>query len=456
MPRSLLEILLEKKDPKKALPYPTKDQFVTELENLNEICTRNLIETFGVEGFGGVNTFGKIREDLKKCQTTLRKFKEEYQDYPWEDPIVQNELLDIRKEIMGEDPDKPGGLLLDLQKARIDSLGEEDSYRIANTYFQTAESVRISGTQKILKISMMRDNEDKVDRARANTDITENNDINKEKYDIVAKKVPARSMDRPADMSDADWEIEKAKREADNKEIEAGNAQRVADVIRLRMGMFDYLATLTDVTRKEVEEGWGIGENKNGEDEPTNDQRKYRKKLLLTAMPFIEKLTERDFDETGDPIEDKAYMDIIKVLASYSPGFKNYEPDPKEEVKEVEITKEQYEVIKTEMTKRQKEINGLIESIIDNHTGNSMIDKIIKEEMEKAQEELKSVAPETACDVNSKRKLKKAEKDLADKVSKNKEALKGKDIEDLDRVANIIKEIFTYCKNKEYTKQDKK
>ena len=328
MPRSLLEILLEKKDPKKALPYPTKDQFVTELKKLDEICTRNLIETFGVEGFGGVNTFGKIREDLKECQATLRKFKEEYQDYPWEDPTVQNKLLETRKKIMGEDPDKPGGLLLDLQKARIDSLGEEDSYRIANTYFQTAESVRISGTQKILKISMMRDNEDKVDRARANTDITENNDINKEKYDIVAKKVPARSMDRPADMSDADWEIEKAKREADNKVIEAGNEQRVADVIRLRMGMFDYLATLTDVTRKEVEEGWGIGENKNGEDEPTNDQRKYRKKLLLTAMPFIEKLTERDFDETGDPIEDKAYMDIIKVLASYSPGFKNYEPDP--------------------------------------------------------------------------------------------------------------------------------
>ena len=452
MPRSLLEILLEKKDPKKALPYPTKDQFVTELKNLDEICTRNLIETFGVEGFGGVNTFGKIRADLKECQATLRKFKEEYQDYPWEDPTVQNKLLETRKKIMGEDPDKPGGLLLDLQKARIDSLGEEDSYRIANTYFQTAESLVISGTQKILKISMMRDNEDKVDRARANTDITENNDINKEKYDIVAKKVPARSMEKPADMSDADWAIEKVKREADNAEIEAGNAQRVADVIRLRMGMFDYLATLTDVTREEVEKGWGIGENKNGEDEPTNDQRKYRKKLLLAAMPLIEKVTGRDFDETGDPIEDKAYMDIIKVLACYSPGFKNYEPDPKEEVKEVEITEGQYKVIKTEMGKRKKEINDLIDSIIYNHPGTSMIDKIIKEEMEKAQEELKSVAPETACDVNSKRKLKKAEKDLADKVSKNKGALNDKDIEDLDKVAKIIEGIFTYCKNKEYTK----
>lgn len=452
MPRSLLEILLEKKDPKKALPYPTKDQFVTELKNLDEICTRNLIETFGVEGFGGVNTFGKIRADLKEHQATLRKFKEEYQDYPWEDPTVQNKLLDIRKKIMGEDPDKPGGLLLDLQKARIDSLGEEDSYRIANTYFQTAESVRISGTQKILKISMMRDNEDKVDRARANTDITENNDINTAKYDIVAKKVPERSMDRPADMSDANWAIEEAKRISDNKDIKEANEKRVADVIRLRMGMFDYLATLTDVTREEVEKGWGIGENKNGEDEPTNDQRKYRKKLLLAAMPLIEKVTGRDFDETGDPIEDKAYMDIIKVLASYSPGFKNYEPDPKEEVKEVEITEGQYKVIKTEMGKRKKEINDLIESIIANHPGTSMIDKIIKGEMEQAKKELDSVEPETACDVNSKRKLEKAKKDLADKVSKNKGALNDKDIENLDEVAKIIEGIFSYCKNKEYTK----
>jgi len=34
MPRSLLEILLEKKDPKKSLPYPTQGQFNAELKNL--------------------------------------------------------------------------------------------------------------------------------------------------------------------------------------------------------------------------------------------------------------------------------------------------------------------------------------------------------------------------------------------------------------------------------------
>jgi len=451
MPRSLLEILLEKKDPKKTLPYPTKDQFIAELDNLNTICTSTLSETFGIEGFGGVNTFAKIRADLKKYQTTLRKYKEEYQDYPWEDPTVQAKLKEIRENIMGTDPDKPGGLLLALQKARIDSLGEEDSYRIANTYFETAESLRVTGTQRILKIAIMRDNEKKVDRARANTDITENNEINQEKYDIVAKKVPLRSTDKPADMSEADWAIEEVKIEADNEAIRKANDKREEDVIRLRIGMFDYLATLTKVTKKEVEDGWG-----KGTEDPSDDQRAYRKKLLLVAMPFIEKITERDFDEKGDPMKDTAYMNLIQVLASYSPGYKNYEPDPKEKVAEVEITKDQKAVIGEVMVERKKEITGLIKLIIDNHTGNTMIDKIIREEMEKAQKELNSVAPETACDVNSIEKLEEAKKKLADKVSKNKGVLTDKDIEDLNKVANIIKGIFSYCENKEYTKGEKK
>ena len=157
MPRSLLEILLEKKDTKKSLPYPTREQFNTELNNLDTICTSTLTEAFGLEGFGGLNTFEEIRVKLKEHQVTLRKYKKEYQDYPWEDPTVQAKLSEQRKIIMGDDPKKTGGLLLDLQEARIESLGEEDSYRIANTYFEAAESLRVTGTQKILKIASMRD-----------------------------------------------------------------------------------------------------------------------------------------------------------------------------------------------------------------------------------------------------------------------------------------------------------
>ena len=250
MPRSLLEILLEKKDPKKSLPYPTREQFNAELNNLDTICTSTLTEAFGLQGFGGVNTFDGIAEKIKKCQATLRKYKKEYQDYPWEDPMVQDELKRIRERLVGTNPDEIGGLLLDLQEARIESLGEEDSYRIANTYFETADSLRVSATQKILKIATMRDNEKKVDRARANTDLTENNEINKEKYDITAKKVGSADSDRPKGISNADWEKRKA-------EIEADNEKRREDVIRLRKGIFYYLANLLGELESDVEEKWG-------------------------------------------------------------------------------------------------------------------------------------------------------------------------------------------------------
>ena len=304
MPRSLLEILLEKKDPKKSLPYPTQGQFNAELKNLDEICTRTLTELFGTEGFGGVNTFEEIRTKLKKCQTILRKFKEEYQDYPWEDPTVQNKLSEQRKKIMGDKPNEIGGLLLDLQEARIESLGEGDSYRIANSYFETAESLRVSGTQRILKIASMRDKEIKVARSRANTDLTENNEINREKYDITAKKIGEADSDKPRDMTAADWVIRK-------KEIAAENEKRKEEIMRLRMGIFYYLGNIINgETKENVETKWGGG--KYGEDAPTDEQRAYRKELLVKAMPFIERVTQQDFNEK-DPINDKKYMNFVMI-----------------------------------------------------------------------------------------------------------------------------------------------
>ena len=445
MPRSLLEILLEKKDPKKSLPYPTQGQFNAELKNLDEICTRTLIETFGTEGFGGVNTFGAIRKSLKDCQAILRKYKEEYQDYPWEDPTVQAELLKQKKIIMGDDPEKTGGLLLDLQEARIESLGEEDSYRIANTYFETAESLRVTGTQRILKIASMRDKEIKVGRARANTDLTENNEINSKKYDITAKKIGAEDSDRPKDMSDDDWKKRK-------KEIEEDNKKRKEEVARLRMGIFYYLGMIVGETQKDIKEKWGGG--KDGEKDPTDAERGYRKELLVKAMPFIERVTQQDFNEK-DPLADKKYMNFVMILASYSPGYKNYKPDPKDQVVEVKITDEQKAVIGTEMENRKAKIKALIDEIIGRNSG-AGIQKIVKEEMEKAQAELDSVDAKTACDINSQRKLSNAKAELDKKVNDNKGILDPKDIEDLGKVADIIDTIFGYCNNQEYTKGEKK
>ena len=447
MPRSLLEILLEKKDPKKSLPYPTQGQFNAELKNLDEICTRTLTELFGTEGFGGVNTFGAIRKSLKDCQTILRKFKEEYQDYPWEDPTVQDKLSEQRKIIMGDKPNEIGGLLLDLQEARIESLGEGDSYRIANSYFETAESLRVSGTQRILKVASMRDKEIKVSRTRANTDITENNEINNKKYDITAKNIP--EGEQPKDMSTTDWNKQKA-------EIAASNKKRKEEAARLRMGIFSYLGMIVGETQANVKKKWGGELDKNLDPkDPDATQRAYREELLVKAMPFIEKVTQQDFNEK-DPINDKKYMNFLMILASYSPGYKNYKPDPKEELVDNKITKEQREVIGVEMKARKGEIEALINSIKARHTGGG-IDKMITEEMEKAQGELKSVDAKTACDIDSKRKLLKAKVDLDQKVKDNGKVLKPEDIEDLGKVADIIDMIFEYCNGEKYiVKEEKK
>jgi hypothetical protein len=206
----------------------------------------------------------------------------------------------------------------------------------------------------------------------------------------------------------------------------------------------------------EVAEKWGgeIGSDSEPSD-PNDVQRKYRIELLTKAMPFIEKVTQRNFNE-DDPFGDEDYMKLIMILASYSPGYKNYEPDPKDKVEVKKITPEEYKVIGEEMKKRQGEINDLIDEIIKRHPGNGPIDKIIKDEMEKAQAELREIDPATACDVNSKKKLDLAKEDLSTKVTKNKDVLDKDDIEDLKKVADIISQIFDYCDYEKYTIKDVK
>jgi hypothetical protein len=145
------------------------------------------------------------------------------------------------------------------------------------------------------------------------------------------------------------------------------------------------------------------------------------------------------------------------VLASYTPGYQDFEPDAKGKVANTEITEEQYGVIKIEMVERQKQINARIEKIKLNHSGNSPVDKIITDEMVKAQKELASVAPETACDVNSLSKLNSAKNDLAKKIEANKKALDPVDIKDLEEVADIINGILNYCDYEKYiVKEEKK
>lgn len=455
MPRSLLEILLEKKDPKKSLPYPTRDQFNMELDNLIGICNTNLSGLSAVIGFGGVNTFEDIRKKLKDSRDTLLKYQKEWKDYPWNDPTVQEKVVEQRKTIIGDKPDEVGGLLLDLKNARVESLGEGDSFRIANTYFETGESLRVKGTQKILRIASMRDKEIKVDRARANTDLTENNEINSEKLDITAKRqanvVPGK---KPPNTSATDWDEHLKKIAEDNKKIDDDNEKRKKDVIKVRMGMFYYLGSIVGQTKEEVFKKWGGGDD--GELKPSEDQKGYRKELLLKAMPFIQKVTQKDFDEKN-PLGDKEYIKYIMILGSYTPGYQNYKPDPEDKKEVKEITADEKGKIKTEMGGKdgkggkKGEIKLLIKQIKDRHSGNGAIDKEIVKQMTEAENELDSVDPETACDEASMDKLKDARQKLKEKVKDSPEGILQKDdISDLNSIADLIEKIFQYCNLESY------
>jgi hypothetical protein len=460
MPRSLLEILLEKKDPKKSLPYPTRDQFNIELENLIGICVKTLSGLAAIENFGGVEAFGTIREDLKSCRDKLMKYKEEWKDYPWNDPVVQQKVVDLKIKIAGDKPDKIGGILLDLKNARVESLGEGDSYKIANTYFETAESMRVRGTQKILRIASMRDKEIRLDRSRSNTDLTENNEINSEKVDITAKKGKTREIPKtqPSDskMTPDEWAAHIKQIEEDNAKTEKDYEERKKKTAKLRMGMFYYIGMLLGETENQVREKWGSDEYGNTKDDPTDEEKKNRTEYLQKIVPFMERVTGKDFDDKN-PGGDKELIKYIMVLGSYTPGYANYKADPEDKTaKPVEITKEEKEAIKKEMEGddgkggKKAKINDLIDSIIKRHNGTGPVDTEIVKQMKEAKVDLESVEAETACDTNSMEKLNDSKAELRDKGRKYKSVLTKDDIDDLDKIANILDEIFLYCGSESY------
>lgn len=459
MPRSLLEILLEKKDPKKSLPYPTRDQFNMELENLIGICVKTLSGLAAIENFGGVEAFGTIREDLKSCRDKLMKYKDEWKDYPWNDPVVQQKVVDLKIKIAGDKPDEIGGILLDLKNARVESLGEGDSYKIANTYFETAESMRVRGTQKILRIASMRDKEIRLDRSRSNTDLTENNEINSEKVDITAKKGQTREIPKtkPSDskMTDDEWAAHVKQLEEDNAKTEKDYEERRKKTAKLRMGMFYYIGMLLGETQKEVREKWGSDEYGETKDDPTDEEKKNRTEYLQKIVPFMERVTGKDFDDKN-PGGDKELIKYIMVLGSYTPGYENYKADPEDKTaKPVEISKEEKETIKKQMEGEKTKINDLIDSIIKRHNTSGAVDLEIVKQMKEAKADLASVEPETACDTNSMEKLNDSKSALRNKSRKYKSILTDEDIADLDSIANILDSIFQYCSLESYKPKQK-
>ena len=422
MPRSLLEILLEKKS---ELPIKSSDEFYTRLDDLEAFCMNILSELQGIKGSSGFLEIealkddpGTLKSNIRDSLKTLRKSRDNWEEYKWNDPGVQDKIIEIEEQIKGEDPKVIGGYIKDLADARIEALGKDDALRIGNTYFETAEALREKASQKIFSVASIRDKEIKVDMKLANSDIAQQNNFDSDKLDIVAKKKEGAT-------------------DEETKEIAKENA-------KLKNGLFYFLGMILGQTQEEVKTNWGEGEN------PTQGQKDYRKEVLTKAVPYIESITKKDYDEKN-PYLDEQYMSDVMILARYTPVYKNYEPDPEESEEEVVITDAEYKVIEKEMDAKKDEIIALLNKVKASNSGSGPKEKKMSEEMDAAIKELNSVESKTACSSYSISKLRSAKAKMEKDISDYSNLLdKEKDIAPINEIGVIIDKIIQYCRGKNY------
>lgn len=429
MPRSLFQILLEKKD---NLVYPTESQFYLEIDNIEKICLAKLTELKAIETAGGIyDKFEGVRNRIKTDLEKVRKYRKEFEDYPWNDPEVQSYVVDIRKNIKDIDSQ--------LSEARKKALGDDDSLRIGNTYFQNAESLREKASQKILAIASMREKDIRSDRQRSSTDITENTEFDKDKMDIVAKK---GGLDLDADG--------KPKATAANDAIIKQRAER-AD--RIKKGIFYYLAMILGQTESEIESKWEVkGAN-------TEEKAKaHRIELLIKAAPYVEGAYGKKYKNIEpNPFADEEYMLDLGILSSYNPGYKDYKPKAGDSKVKKEITEAQKVQIGKDITETKAKMLKLIdELIVGNKKGGDSKgidlkkDKMV-EEMEAAKKDLAQVKSEDSCSVGAQDSLSSAKSQMETNISKYKGILdKDYDIPRLEKIAAYIDEVFDYCADRKY------
>jgi hypothetical protein len=459
MPRSILEILLEKKNP--PLVYPSESHVYNTLNILLDQVLNNLSALKAMRGFGGVEVFGKISEELKSFREGIESDIKDLDNgtKKWNDPKFQESIGG--KDGKGGKIKEIVDLVEKLGEARINSLGEKDAFSKGNTFFETGESLVRSAEKKFLEIATIRDNQIKSAEQRSTTDLFSSNKFDTDKLDITAKKTDPSS----------------GKNDKEKKEIEKQNDIIEETNKRLRMGLFYYLAMILSSTQSEIEKGWGnvefkeekpakagetaaqkkAREKENEEIKKENEkikpdiekQRAKRLEYLQKALPFIESITGKDFDDK-DPASDEIYMKTLMALASYTPGFKNYEPDIKEE--NIKITGDQYKKISEKVGSDKKNMLDKLDLILKRHGKNDIKDTKIREKIEEAKKELEKVDPKTACDYESLKKLQEAKADIAEKIKEYGKHLEEDDKKDLEEISVIIDAIFDYCYSKEYSK----
>lgn len=434
MPRSLIQIILEKKN---NLVYPTSSQFYEELEKIEGICNQKLIDLNATETAGGIyDEIPEVRTRIKNDLDKVRKYIKEYKDYLWNDPEVQEYVVKIRKNI--------GELDSLLANARKKSLGDDDSLRIGNTYFQTAESLREKAREKILSIASIRSKDIESDRQRSSTDITENTEFDKDKMDIVGKKGELEK--------DADGNILS---NAKNDAIRKIDKEREEKADKIRKGMFYYLAMILGQTESRIASKWQVTpENKITEEKAKAN----RVEMLIKAAPYVEAAYGKKYKNIDpNPFADKEYMLDLAVLASYNPGYKDYKPKEGDGKTEKEITEAQKTQIGKDIEEIKKEMIKLIdELIVGNKKGGDSKgidlkkDKMVKE-MEAAKKDLSAVAAKDSCSIGAQDSLSSAKDQMQTNINKHKAVLDPDfDIPRLEKIAVYIDDVFDYCAERKY------
>jgi hypothetical protein len=423
MPKPITYILLEKKE---ELEF-NYESFYNLIDNLEATLNNIIIDIKGIKSVGseifGSSSLDSLEKTCNKYLEKIRKWKGDQKKYSWSDPKIQNEIKEIRKEILEESKN----IKEIKEKGREEILGKNDSLRGANSYFDTAETLRQRATAKLLEVSTIRSQEIKVSKMQDNTDLLAANKFDTATIDLVAKKGEKRANEK-----DNDYE----KRMKDETEQNS----------RIRAGMFSYLANILGVTATEIEDKWTKGEEK--------DKVAARKYYLKAALSFIESVTGRTYDKNA-PWEDESYLNELKSLSTYSPGFKNYKPR-KEDKKSEGITKEEKKVIAEAAKPIVDEIKKTLGDLVKANQGKTLKEKAVLDEVTNNENKINNVDLGTCCDIAVMDSLYRTKGEIEKNIEANSKFLKKVDKELLSKVIDQIGIMMDYCNDKKYRKKEGK
>jgi uncharacterized protein (UPF0332 family) len=204
--------------------------------------------------------------------------------------------------------------------------------------------------------------------------------------------------------------------------------------------MFSYLANLLGLTASQIEDKWMKGEEK--------DKIAARKDYLKRALPYIEKITGRTYDKNA-PWDDIKYLEELKVLSIYSPGFTNYKPK-KESKGSKEITEEERVKIAKEGGIVVDKIKKSLGELAKINSGTGAKEKAVQDEIKKNEGKMNNVDLRTCCDIAVMDSLYNTKEEIEKNIQNNQKFLSDADKKLLEDVIGEIAKMMRYCNSEKY------